>query len=699
MPNEPDKGPLNIDDFIRRDKEQSKKDLEACQPIPFTKYLELVQENPKIAQNAPSRVLEMIEKIGVEAVPEKDRWFSTGTDKRYRLFKNRLFGLDGPIQEFINHLKTGAMDLPPGKKLLMLIGPPASGKSSFADILIQSLEDYRGTPLYRIKDCPMNEEPLHLLPTHLREEFKQKTGIKIKGKLCPPCQDMLEKKHTDKDGTAKWWEVPTEPIFFSARKGIGIGSFEAGGKLQSVEVLVGSPNMAILSTKGPRHPFAYDLSGELEKGNRALFEGRELLKVSENNPEMLWVFISVAEEQRIKVQGSTFPDLDIDTVLITHTNLHEYKKWNSNPANEALHSRFRKIRFPYSLRIKDEVMIYKKLIEKESKFSRMQKYHIAPGSLELAALFAILTRLVDSNKGIDKLTKAKAYNGDKVLTEILKKNRDKFDLRELTEEGQKTPEGKDLPVDKQEGMFGISPRDVMDALSNGLVKHTEGNGCLTPLRTINALREGLAALNGYLPEQLVYYEELLSAGEGGSVMTEYRDLVIKAVSRAFLRAYSDLAEQLFNEYIKNIELDCILHSRINPGEVLNIQRDELTGKVIEPDQNLMKAIEAAMGYSDDSAKTIRGEVLQWKAIKIGQGEKFNLTTYSPLARAVEQYLLRQTKDTLKLVLAPNKAKDETERKRVEDIFDGLTDKSRPLEERFCDTCAKEVVRKASEFLK
>lgn len=663
----------------------------AYRPITFKEYLKLVEKDPTLAQNSASRILDIINSYGVEEIPEDERWFSEVTH-RWRLFGN-LYGLEKPINEFVDHIKTGALDLPPGKKLLLIVGPPASGKSSFVDILVEALEKY-DKPIYRIQGCPINEEPLHLLPESQREEFYKKTRLRLtnRHRLCPRCRYMLKTKYTE-----KWWEVMVEPWSFSSQDGLGIGCFEAGDKFQSVSVLTGSENVAITATHGPDHPYAFSLNGEICKSNRGLFEARELLKVNKTNPELMSVFLSLAEEKRIKVQGSNFPDITIDTTAVAHTNLKEFKEWNADPKNEALHSRFRKIHFPYALRIKDEVQIYRKLIEKESKFKILKKCHIAPGSLELAALFAVMTRLVESGR-IDKLTKAKIYNGDKVLTEVASKEGKKFDVRELILEGQRDANDRELPIDKQEGMFGMGPRDMMDAICNGLVKYSEGNGCLTPARTIKAIRDGLRHLTGYTPEQIASFENLLSVGQGETVMAEYKDFVIKAVTRAFLRAYQDLAQELFDKYIENIRLDRMINAKISPG-IFKIERDELTGAIKEPDEELMKAIEAEMGYSQNQAETVRGEILSWKEFYNSRGFVFSYQSYEPLAKAIEKYLIRQTKDTLKLVLNPDKAKDESQRKRVQDIFDALTDKTKPVEARFCDICAKEIVERASEFLR
>lgn len=700
MAEETPKEPLDIKKMIEEDRRQKQKEKAGVKLIKFQDYLDLVIKDPKIAQNSQARILEIIESVGREAIPPEEKWFFEGVTYRYRIFK-KMFGLEAAIQEYVDHLRTGADDLPPGKKLLLLLGPPASGKSTFVDILHEALEKSDLRPVYRIQDCPIQEEPLNLLPEDQRAEFCSKTEVRLtaRNRLCPVCRHLLKEKYTDQDGVVRWWDVLVEPFRFSMQDRVGVGIFEAGDKFQSVEELTGKENIQITTIHGPDHQLAYTLDGAILRANRGILEGIELLKTSKSNQEIMNVFISVAEEREVRVQGSNFPHIAVDVNPISHSNLHEFGKWNSDPANEAMHSRFRKIHFPYAIRICDEMAIYKKLIEKESCFETIKKCHIAPGCLELAALFAVLTRLSDSRQDIDRLTKAKIYNGDRVLTSVLSKSKKNFDLRELINEGRKNDKGKELPIEQQEGMFGIGPRDVLDALCNGLVRQAAGNGCLTPARAIKALRDGLRNLTGYTPEKLSEFEELLSAGEGGSVVAEYKDYVVDTVTQAFIRAYNDEAKNLFEKYLENARLHRRSGSKLPMGMSFKVERDLLSGKVSDPDTGLLEAIESEMGYSGAEAETARGDILQLKEWYESRGSPFTYETYKPLARAVEKKLLRDTKNSLKLTLSKDRAKEGEEKKRMEDILDALMDKRKPSEQRFCHTCSQEFVQHASEFLR
>ena len=438
MKEKKDQEGLDVKRLINESKESQKKKLSDRREMTFEEYLELVKKDPLIAQNSASRILEMVLDHGMKDISESENFL--GAEKSYNLFSQSLFGIDQAVEKVVDHFRVGAGNLSTGKQILLLVGPPGSGKSTFATILKRTLERYANRPVYAIKGCPIHEEPLHLLPRSesVREKISQELGIKIEGDLCPVCRDNLQSNFKNDDKTYRWWDVPVETFTFSVQGTRGIGSFEPSDeKTADVSQLVGKENIHITSTKGHDHPQAYSLSsGELGKANRGIFEGRELIKAAE---EMLWVFISVAEEKEMKVQGSKFPHIHIDTVIIGHTNLTEYKKFSGRQENEALHDRIYTVFFPYPLRVKDEVKIYEKLIHTENSFAKLKKCHIAPGSLELAALFAILTRLTSSNiGGLDGiLTKAKVYNGEAILAQIRSKDKAPIDIRTLLKDGQR----------------------------------------------------------------------------------------------------------------------------------------------------------------------------------------------------------------------------------------------------------------------
>src|SRR3546814_19663971 len=79
------------------------------------------------------------------------------------------------------------------RQVLYLLGPVGAGKSSLIEKLRRGLED--ADPIYAIEGCPMQEEPLHLIPRPLRREFEQMPDAPIEGDLCPICRFRVEEEH------------------------------------------------------------------------------------------------------------------------------------------------------------------------------------------------------------------------------------------------------------------------------------------------------------------------------------------------------------------------------------------------------------------------------------------------------------------------------------------------------------------------
>ena len=677
----------------RRKRERSKQHVE----ITARQYFRMVQEDPKIAQSSLARLWEIIEDAGIVKLSEEEQLVS-GIDVGYELFRKELFGVDKAVYDAVEHIKVGAQRGSTGKQILVLVGPPAAGKSTFVRILGNALENYDKRPVFMIKGCPKQEDPLHLVPRHLREKATQRLedcsecansdnpehlhlGVKIEGDLCPVCRDLLLTKYKEEDGVVRWGDVPVETFTFSKQGRRGIGSFEPSDeKSADITVLSGRENIAITSVHGYKHPRAYELSGEIPAGERGYVEPREVFS---SDHGVLRVFFSVAEEKELKIEGSYFPHVSVDTLVIGHTNLTVFKEFNSNKKNEGLHDRFSIVPFRYPLQIKEEIKLYRKLIETESDFVNLRKCHIAPGSFELAALFTVMTRGLASQMGIDVLTKAKVYNGDKALNELKDKDKRPIDIRELLAEGQA-----DNDIAKREGMFGLSSRTTLSALNRALVRESGANGCLTPLNTLVALRNIFDHRMGITPEDVNRYREMLSAGEGGSVLAEYKLFVKNAVNKASLRAYKDLAQELFRQYVEEAELDRSRKRKfVQDGSVT--KKDRLTGKPREADKEVLRSIEEEIPISESEAETFRGEILEYKS---GHPD-FGYETYSPLARAVEARLLKANESLLELVLAPDKPQTEESKRRAQDLFDGLSERG------FCKTCAREMLEEARKFLR
>src|SRR4030095_992147 len=184
--------------------------------------------------------------------------------------------------------------------------------------------------------------------------------------------------------------------------------------------------------------------------------------------DVAFLYDLLGASQEHKIKPKKFPQTDIDEVIIGHTNEPEYRKLQNNEFMEALRDRTVKIDVPYITKLSEEIKIYQKDFNSE----RIRGKHIAPHALEMASMWAVLTRLQEPKKAnLTRLQKLKLYDG-KTLAGFTEDN-----VKELRKEAMR------------EGLDGISPRYSKDKISNALVKDVEG--CVNPFMVLNELESGL----------------------------------------------------------------------------------------------------------------------------------------------------------------------------------------------------------------
>jgi serine protein kinase len=625
-------------------------------------YLVLAAENPKIAQPAPARIYDMIVSKGTTPLLESEKLPHYEDLVRYNFFSSEIFGIEESLHDLVRFFRAGANRTETGKRILILVGPVSSGKSTVATLLRSGLEREQ-RPIYAIKGCPIHEEPLHLVPRSLRPEFEKLLGIRIEGDLCPVCKCKLEEDSqcSNQVGQYTWENMPVVRIRLSERDRVGIGTFQPSDpKNQDISELIGHVDLGKITKYGEAHPLGYKFDGEIEIANRGLIEYIEILKC---DIKFHYVLITVAQEQLIKAPG--FPQIYIDTVILSHTNQNEFDKFKANKENEALHDRMYPIYVPYNLRIKDEVSIYRKLTEKSEFNGRV---HIAPLTFETAGMFAVLTRLTPSNLCPEPVKKARYYDGQV----IMEKEKDPVDAKKMRLEGR----------EKGEGMSGISPRFVMNALNIALGAATEGNGCINPVDIIRALNHQFEHHIGFSDEEKTRYIQLLK-GEKGSALSEYRLEAKREVNRAFLYAYEDQAQALFENYMKNATAFCLKRKTIDP----------VTQEEQDPDERLMRSIEEMIGISEIAKREFRQGLFVFKSDATDRGEPFTFTTYLPLQEAIEKKLMADLRNIVSLTLADKNIKDPKTLKRKGDAVSKL------LEKGYCPVCANNLLHFVGELLR
>ena len=366
----------------------------------FSDYLSMVIKDPFISRLSHKLVYDAIMANGVSELKDGS--------PSYGLFEGTIFGMTDTLGRIVKYFSSSSRRLEIRKRVLLLVGPPASGKSSIVALIKQALEQYTRTEsgvVYAIKGCPMQEEPLHLIPETIRQRFASDYGIHIEGDLCPRCRYNLRTKY---DG--KLSRVPISRIVFSEQEAIGIGYYVATNPNPTdASLLVGSVDNTQL--EGDRVEVAgkaYRLDGELNVANRGLVEFVEIFK---GNSHLLTTLLGLSQEQLIKMEK--FGSVYADEVVIAHSNEGDFNNFLEDESSEALRDRIMRIQVPYNLKINDEVKIYQDMLRS----SGLQDIHIAPLTLPMMSIFAVLTRLEEppiTRKEITLIDKVKLYNDEVV---------------------------------------------------------------------------------------------------------------------------------------------------------------------------------------------------------------------------------------------------------------------------------------------
>lgn len=628
-------------DFFRRLEEYQDTERRLAWEGTFRDYLNLLRENPHICQLAHSRIYNMIRTAGVEEV---------NGQKRYRFFAREIFGLDRTLEKLVEeYFHPAARRLDVRKRILLLMGPVSGGKSTLVNMLKRGLEKYTRTgagAVYGIKGCPMHEEPLHLIPRELREEFQREYGVGIEGDLCPVCRLRLEAEFG-----GRIEDVPVQRILFSEEKRIGIGTFTPSDpKSQDIAELTGSIDFSTIMEYGSESdPRAYRFDGELNIANRGIMEFQEMLKCDER---FLWNLLSLSQEGNFK--AGRFALIYADELIIAHSNEAEYKAFVSNKKNEALLSRMIVMKIPYNLRVSDEIKIYDKLIGQ----SDLRDVHIAPHALRVAAVFSVLSRLKESRKqGMDTVKKMKLYDGEDV---------EGFKQKDVAELMAEYPE---------EGMSGVDPRYVINRLCSALIR-TETR-CIGALDVLRAIKDGLDQHPSITPEERERLLNYISVAR-----REYDEIAKREVQKAFVYSFEESARVLFNNYLDNVEAYC---SGVRV-------RDPLTDEELEPDERLMRSIEEQIGISDTAKKSFREEILIRLSSYARKGRRFEYTAHERLREAIERKLFADLKDVIKITTS-TKTPDAEQLKRLSVVSERLIS-----DDGYCPVCANELLKYVGSLL-
>lgn len=611
-------------------------------------YLDIVRRDPDLAMLAHERMYRIILEPGVDNIKTEDdprlrRIFGNDTIRRYQFFTADFYGIDKVIMEIVRYFHSAAMRGEESRQVLYLVGPVGSGKSSLMETLKRALEN--GPPVYALQGCPMREEPLHLIPKHLRERFQEILGVHIEGDLCPVCRYRLLNEF---EGEYERFPVVLKNYSIRSRQGVAVVP-PVDPNNQDTSVLVGSVDISKMDLYPEDDPRVLSLNGAFNAGNRGIVEFIEIFK---NDVEYLHAILTATQEKSIPSPGKNSM-IYFDGIILAHSNEAEWNKFKADHTNEAILDRIVKIEVPYCLELDQEIKIYQKILRK-SNFAA----HIAPHTIEMASTFAILSRLNPSAR-VDMIAKMHIYNGEEV---VQKDSTQRVDIQELREEAGR------------EGLGGISTRFIMKAIDNALSESE--HDCINPIIVLESLIKAVRAADLSEEERkrlLAYLQD--------TVKKEYHRILEKEITKAFIHGYREQAETLFNNYIDHAE------AYVNRVKL----KDRNTGEELEPDEAFLESIEAGIGLSGAAARGFRHDVTAYMFSLLRNHKKIDYDSYEPLKEAIEKKLMASVRE-LSRVITQSRVRDGEQHIKYNAMVEQMKENG------YCAHCCNVVLKYAANNL-
>ena len=614
----------------------------------FEDYLNLVRKEPWVTRNSMQLLHDMLLSSGVE--------YSIVVGKpvkhRYRFFENNeligpsiVFGQQKAKENLVEKIDNASRGAEASKRLWILLGPPGSAKSRSMDAIKHSLNVYSKSEIgktyslilpsvdERLKDnalfeengiyylqSPLLERPLQIIPEDLRLSFAAKLTegidkesvarfldehphydnefkIVINGEISPYARYILNDFMKAKSLTfQKCLEyVKVKRVVFDARTKTGIGSYTPRDeKSQEAGSLVGNIDYSLLPRFGSEsHPLVHDYKGELCAGANGFVEIHEILKLSD---KFLYELLFATQDRFFKPEGQ--PPIPFNGVIIGHTNFHEYNMFMGNNSFEALRSRTTFIEMPLSVQFKEEEKIYALTYSNDNRqwnAERRHFAHVAPHSLELLSLVAVMSRLYESkrNPNITLLQKALIYAGR--ADSGVDNNMAKMMLEEFEY------------VKPSEGTFGLDPRFIQNVFENtehfqineytANIQRLEDEGTDKSMLNSIALKNPCVApldlhvrLENYVKESFATQKSKLS------------HYVEKVLPQAKSWIFGQIASDVYGAVLRD---DSIIEStwkkyadHVRAYAHNTMVKHEVTQADVKPDEKFMQSIESYLGIPE-----------------------------------------------------------------------------------------------------
>ncbi len=588
----------------------------------LTEFFDLCKTDPLAYATAAERMLAAIgepEIIDTRNDSRLSRLFSNRMIKRYPAFKE-FYGMDEAIAQIVAYFKHAAQGLEERKQVLYLLGPVGGGKSSIAERLKSLMETY---PIYALKGSPVNESPLGLFNAErdgpaLEKEY----GIParyLNGIMSPWAVKRLREFDGDIN---KFRVVRVQP---SIMRQVAITKTEPGDENnQDISSLVGKVDIRKLESLSQDDPDAYSYSGGLCLANQGLLEFVEMFKAP---IKMLHPLLTATQEGNFKgTEG--FSAIPFTGIILAHSNESEWQAFRNNKNNEAFLDRVYIVKVPYCLQISEEVNIYRKLLRNSS----LSQSPCAPGTLEMMAQFAVLSRLKEpENSSI--YSKLRVYDGE--------------NLKDVEPNAKSYQEYRDY-AGIDEGMTGLSTRFSYKVLS-AVFNHDQTEIAANPVHLMYVLEQRL--LREQLPEDTQRrYLDFMKSYLGG----RYAEFIGKEIQTAYLESYSEYGQNIFDRYVTFADYWIQDEDFRDPETGESFERSQLNAE--------LEKIEKPAGIANP--KDFRNEIVNFvlRARAQNGGKNPSWTSYEKLREVIERKMFSNTEELLPVISFNAKASAEDRRK-------------------------------------
>jgi serine protein kinase len=595
-------------------------------------YLEGCRKDPMMYASPQERFLTAVGEPKVIDTSRDNRLgriFMNRTIKVYEPF-SEFYGMEETIERIVAFFRQGAQGLEERKQILYLLGPVGGGKSSLAERIKALMEEQ---PIYVLQAgdtlSPIFESPLVLFrPETMGDMLETEYGIprrRLTGLMSPWCLKRLDEFGGD---IQKFRVAKLMP---SRLRQIGIAKTEPGDENnQDVSSLVGKVDIRQLEYHAQHDPDAYSYSGGLNRANQGVLEFVEMFKAP---IKMLHPLLTATQEGNY-IGSENIGAIPFSGLVMAHSNEAEWRQFKNTKTNEAFIDRVYVIKVPYCLRVQEEVKIYEKLIRN----SELANARCAPGTLEMLARFAVLSRL-KPHQNSTLFAKMRVYDGES--------------LKDVDPKARTLQEYKDA-AGVDEGMDGISTRFAFKTLS-ATFNHDTDEVAADPVHLMYVLEHAIRR-EQFPPDLQATYLEFIKA----ELAPRYAEFIGHEIQKAYLESYHDYGQNLFDRYVDYAD------AWIEDQDF----KDPDTGQLLDREllnQELTK-IEKPAGISNP--KDFRNEIVKFtlRTRANNKGRNPSWTSYEKIREVIERRMFSQVEDLLPVISFGSKKDGETEKKHGEFVM-------------------------------